>query len=798
MNSTAAGLRAATVTALRRLARAHWSALAIVASLAVALGVGSSMLAATVAVFNLRPPYPEPGQLVTGRWLGSQLIRSRTWAPTALGNNLFSGIAVYRSLEETLFTSTVPSRVRVAAVSADFFRILGLRIDNGRPLMASDQAQSGSAGQAKVIVLSDRLWRGKFGSNPALLGQDIRLGSGYYRVIGVAPPKLDLPAGAAGWIPMENPMVTVVQSSSAAGPGIFIVARLRLNVSLAAANAAVAAREMSRSAADASRLRLERLSASLFGATQNLVGLWAVAALFVLAGGWVSAVSVTRLRFAGRGRELWIRSALGSSAVRSRAEVGAELSALALGALAIGQAIHAFVTASIARVAHAPVPSREAEYLGVGLIVLLLWVVGSLIYGQRRAVWAELHLALAAAVVLLTCFAATARGLVAILRADPGLVPGKTLVLTVALPETWGEYWLQHRAAAGGGQGMLTAFAGFQGRESAFFTTVAGQLRKLPGVSAAGVISAPPYSGIRPVVMNLPYADPPAGGQPDPARAMPGTILRSMSSGARAALGMRLLYGRDFRATDDRQAAVAIVNQAVASRFGPGADALGHTVGYPGQHPWRIVGILADIHEVRVQSPVVPTIYVPVRSEPVAAMALIVRSAGETPLSALDRDARRLIGAADSRAIITQDEALTAMLSASSRPVGRAASLLACFAVLALGLMALGIASSALIEVDCRRHELGVRLALGSGRVALAAAFWRRAWRATPVSIAAGLLAAYWLSGALRATIPGVEPVGPACILFGVGAALAIAGAALALPTARSANREPARLLSRQ
>jgi putative ABC transport system permease protein len=788
------------------------------AALTLALGVG-----ATTAIWSavrgilLAPlPFAAPGRL-TVVW--EDLAREGNHRFSVAVPNYddlkaqttaFSGVAAQVGRAYTLTGGELPASLRGAAVTGDFFPLLGTRAALGRVLLPADERSA-----ARVAVLSGRLFRQRFGGDPALLGQAIRLDGEPYTVVGVMPEGFSAPAfWKAPHLTAElwTPLVLSARMRSRGVAVLQVVARLRPGATVGKAQAE----------ADALAARLARdfpatnggvglnvvpLADQLLGASRPLLLVLLGAASSLLLIAVANAAHLALARALARERELAVRAALGAGRGRLAGQVLAESLVLALlgGAVALplaawgtrvlvaaapaeavrleevrfDPAVFAFALAvsGLAGLAFGALPAARAARLDPGQ-ALAGGSGGSGASGGTSgpgATFARDGLAVAQvalAVVLLVGGGLMASTLARLLAVDPGFKPDHLLSLRLALlPAKYPE----------------------PERQAAFFERLLARIEALPGVSSADFASRLPLDPAFGVgTLNVLGRAVPAGDRPV-------VGARVVSEGYFRTMGIPLLAGRSLAAADrDGAPLVALVNRTFARRFLADGNPVGRRISLGSStEPWmEVAGVVGDVSHDGLGAEPIPEVYLPLRQNPDSGGAVVVRTT--LAPAALAGAVRRSVLALDRdqpvAEVRTMDEALSASLS---RP-RFSALLLAAFAIAALLLAAVGLYGVLAYGVAGRVREIGIRMALGAEARDVVRLVAVRGLRLAALGLALGGLAALGLVRFLQSQLFGISATDPAT--FGGVAVLVVlvAGLATALPALRAAHLEPVTALRRE
>ncbi|HEV3458280.1 MAG TPA: ABC transporter permease [Thermoanaerobaculia bacterium] len=790
------------------------------AVLATGLGIGF-----TVAVFSIANavllhglPVAEEDRLVM-LWeqdLASDRDRI-TLSPLELrayqqaGSAVFEDVAGVEPASFTLLGRDLPAEVDGARASVNLFALLGVRPELGR-LFRPEEERPGRGGAA---LLSYSFWQSHFGADRGVLGRTLLLETSLtaahpatrqaaaeaFTVVGVLPPGLDLPlyANVDVWTP----------TAAAAGElprhqgGVRALGRLRRGVTATQAAAAVA--PIARHLAQEDPERLRNVSMALIPLREEESGWLRPKILSLLAGVamllLIVCANIANLllgRVEERRQEVAVRRALGAGSRRLLRQLLTESGVLGLLGTALGllfavTGTRLFVLFGPSRIPRWQQIRVDGPALGVALATALLTV---LLFGIMPALQAarpdlqdvlrrrggdagssgnrarRLLVAAEIALAFLVCTSAgvMAKSALAMQRLDLGFDPRH--VLTARISPARARYAERERRAA-------------------FFQSLLEQVRALPGVTAAGGINIPPLMDAN---LFVPVA---IEGRADPQH-LPVVRLRGVTPGLFGGLGMRVLAGRDFVAADlgdlgDLHHGAVVVSRSMARDLWPGRSPLGARVRLMlPDRPTPLVPVVGVVDDVRqwLDGLPAPTVYLASYSQ--SAMTLAIRTAADP--AALAGPLRRLVFAIDPSQpvfdLMTMDRRMT---TSSTLVQGRFnAGLMVAFAVAALALGGLGIYAVAAYAVVRRRHELGVRMALGARRGQVQGMILAEGLRLFAAGIAAGGLASLAATRMLASFLFGVTASQPLLALEILAVLAAITGAALWLPAARASAVDPA------
>jgi len=811
-------------------------AFSLLAIAAIAAGVG-----ATTAVFTLfsavllRPlPYPDPGSLVAPALTAHgphHAGRERfpysypKFETFAAAQQQMSHLAAFTGEQVNLTGGEEPERVAAELVTPDYFGVLGAQPLLGR-LFAP--ATEGVAGGERNVVLSEGIWRRRFGADPQVVGRVLEIERLPFTVVGVAPRRFVAMTSAPElWLPLAAlPAVWGWDGALTEAHNHFLdaVGRVRPGVSVellradaAAAGQAVAAAYPTPAEFDDGTVwggRVDTLAE--VRRDDNLRR--SLAVLLAAVGGvlLVACANVAGLllaRSVSRRRELAVRASLGAGRGRLVVQLLAENVALVVAGGAVGVVlastlVRALVAAApqalsnwgvsgadLANLAAARLDLRVAVFAlaAVAVAALLAGLAPALLaartdpgealrdggaslagagghrrHGARRL----LVVAQAAiAVVLLIGAGLLLRSLGKLLDVDPGFRAEN--VLSLRLVPSQGEY------------DEITA--------PRMHAEVLERVAALPGVRAASLATCAPVSDAcnGTIVRSV-------DGVPFDRASAPRVGSHNVGPGYFATLGVPIVAGREFTAADrGGSPRVAVVSESAARKLWPGQEAVGRRInigmGMDREDVAEVVGVVGDVRYGALESPPREDVYLADLQSGWSSTVLFVRTAGD-PLAALPavREAVRAVAPTlPLVAVRTLDEQLA---RASSRP-RFAALLLGGFAALALLLAALGVYGVVAQTVADRRRELGLRMALGAEARRVAGLVLRQGLSLALTGVAIGVPAAWAVSRVLATLLFEVDTGDPSTFLGVPLLVLAVAAAACFVPAWRAARLDPASVL---
>jgi putative ABC transport system permease protein len=811
------GLTHDLVYALRRLRRTPVFTVTALATMALGIGANVAIFSVVNAVLLKSVPYAETDRLVLV-WnsygpgpLAHASVSGPEFSDLRDGSHAFDGLAAFADQPSTLAGECAagdcePERVTAYVVSPNIMDVLGAAPILGRPFAQAD----GVAGAPKVIILSDALWRRRFGADPAIVGQTIKLNAIPRSVIGVAPAAARFPDASIAY--MRNPADLWIPKNWEQEPPadrgnqvLAVLARRRPGVSLGQAQSdldVIAGRFRrafpNRYARAGSRWHMEvvPLRDEIVGDVRLPLLILQGAVGLVLLIACANVANLMLARGTARRRELAVRTALGASRARVARPLLLEACLVAvLGAL-LGVGVAVVGIRGLVRLDPGNIPNLAAAGVDGGVLMfcaaltfataLIVGWLPALRYSRSdpQAALADgsrgtdsaparrrLRSLLVMGEVMMAAIVLVGAGLLVrsfseLSRVQTGFDPLETALAQVSLP---------------------TARYDATPKIAAFHTELVGRLAALPGVIRASAAYPLPMSG-QGWSGTLGVEDhPEVEGQPEPhaayAVAMPNYF---------ATLHIPVLEGRDFTAADDvRAPGVAIVDEALARFYWPDRSALGRHIaqgGRPSNNQWlTIVGVVGHVRMAGPKRDSEPQVYMAALQRDETTLSYIARVAYGDPAQLMPpmRAAVRAVDRALAITALSTVPALTGRLAARDR---FNMLLLATFGAVALTLAAVGLYGVMAFLVADRTREIGIRLALGGAPRRLLRAVIGEGLLLTGIGVGAGLVCAALLSRALTGLLFGVRPGDPATYA-GIAALLLVVGVAASFVPARRAMR---------
>jgi putative ABC transport system permease protein len=778
--------------------------------LTLTLGIG-----ATTAVFTilngvlLRPlPYRDPSRVVS-LFYGHQGRVSPWFSPLNFRDYVgpsesFAEASAVAPITVNMTGSGDPERLQGARVSWNYFRLLGVPMALGRAFAEAD-----AQGDANQIVLSDGLWRRRFGGRADVVNRTTRLDDREVTIVGVAPASLKFPAAAEFWQPLIFKPGDLAPAARGA-QWVQVVARLKDTVSPTQATMALQtvadrlATEFPGTEKDATLLATPLHERIIGGIRRTLVTLFGSVTLVLL----IACANVANLLLArgqARRREMTVRAALGASRRRLIAQLLTESLVLGILGGAAGAGVAVCVVRALVLLGPTSIPrlsdlSVDLPVLAFGLAMTLVTSLAcglapalaisgwsrerSLASSSRGAAGASGAAArrvlvvsqLAGAVMLLVGAGLLIRSYVQLQHVEPGFQPDGITTFSLSLPAA--------RYPDGGSS-------------RAFVTALLSRLESAPGVQSTAVAMGLPFTSDLNAITGFRHE-----GQPEPDSAsMPEASMRIVSPGYFTTMRIPIRGGRPFDSRDTATSPeVVLVNERAAQRFFPGQNPVGRQIRVSAElarearnGPKTIVGVVGNIKYRGLDEDTPAEIYLPYDQHPVGAFTIAVRTStdGLTSISTLRRD----VAALDPLLPLANIRSLTALVDASLAERRVTMLVLLAFAAIAVAMSIIGVYGVLAYLVGQRRREIAVRLAVGASPANVVWLFVREGAVLTLAGLGAGLAFALAAGRWISTLLFGVTPADPVTLAIVVCALAGAAACATYLPARRAAGVDPGEAL---
>ena len=779
----------------------HSPIFSVVTVLSLALGIGANT--AIFSVVNgllLRPlPFPESERIVDV-WhtppqqsfpgLDRFSVSPANYFDWKAQSSVFEQMAVYGYTGLSLSTSNDPLPLIGATVSSDFFSVLRTNAMQGRTFTPDEE----QPGRDQVAVIGHALWQRAFGANPNIIGQTLTLNSRSFTVVGIMPAGFEFPREADLWVPLAwDEKERQIRSIH----DYLVIARLKQNVS----------QEQAQAEMNTISSRLEQQypednkgwGAVVIPLREDIVGDIRPALLvlfcavgFVLLIACANVANLMLARGANRQREIAVRIALGAGRARLIRQLLTESVLLAVSGGLLGLLLAVWGSRMLVQLGGLPnsgdigIDTWALGFtllvsFGVGIIIGIVPALqltrtnlsdtlkqgsgrtgGSAIkqHTRKALVISEVALSL----VLLIGAGLMIRSFWKLQNVNPGFYTGNALTMSVALTPI--RYSEPHQ-------------------QLGFLDRALEQIRAVPGVVSVGATTTIPLGGSG---STQPFS---IEGRPAGAVAeQPMAQTRYITSDYFRAIGIPLRQGRFFSDHDrDNSVQVIIISEAMARRFWPGENPIGKRL-TPSFHleqgAREIVGVVGDVKASGLDVDSAAMMYLPYKQSPRPYMSFVVRTASNP--ENLVQPVSAAIYSIDKEQALTEIQTMDQVLTESLSGRRFNMTLLLTFAGVALLLAAVGVYGVMNYTVTLRRRELGIRMALGAGRMDVLRLVLRQGLTLTLIGVAAGLISAYALTRLMASLLYGVTAT-DYLTFASVSAVLIAVGVAASYVPARRATK---------
>ena len=780
----------------------------VVAVLTLALGIGTNgAIFSIVHAILLRPyPYPEPEELAIvlmaspDRGVRDVRLSYPEFIDFRKQSQTFEDMAAVQISSFALTGGDEPVRVRGARATSSLFHVIGGRMTLGRGFLPQEDAPG-----FHVLVLSENLWRRQFGADPGIIGRALQVDGKPHTVVGVISTAAQFPdvKDAELLIPVGVHPADEPRGSRS----YLVIARLAEGVALEQAQS-----EMQTLGAQLAQAYLDSnanwtprvLGLREFRSGDErpalLLALFAVFLVLLIACSNVANLLLQRGLV--RSREMAIRNALGGTRGRLLQQLLGEGVALALLGGAVGLLLAWWMVQLFRRV----LPAEEVPgyvrfdidlavvlyLLGVSLLSVLFFSLipslrstridlrATLTEAETRAAGGgvqrqRLRSALvvseiALSLVLLASAMLLIQSFRKLQEVDPGFDPKNTLVVPLSLPE---------------------ASYPDDAARTALYSQVLARVKALPGVKAAGSTSTVPILdwGGSPIMVE--------GQTLEEAEHNPITGFHGVDGDLFQALGIPLLAGRAFTERDaEGSQAVVVVNRTLAEHFWPGQDPLGKRIRFdPEDEEWiEVVGVVGDVKSWGLGRSAPLDVYRPYRQVGGEEQILFMRTAFADPLAVLPA-VRRAVAEIDPGLPVDGVGRMDEMLASSLWRQRLFSTVFSVFAAFALFLASVGIYGTMAYSVSQRRHEIGIRMALGAHSGEVQKMVIKQVLRLVSVGIVIGVVGAFGMAKLMDNLLYGVSDTAIVTLFWVALIMVTISIFATLVPARRAARVLPAVVL---
>jgi predicted permease len=790
--------------ALRMMRKSPGFTLAAILTLGLGIGANSAIFSVVNAVLLKPLPYEHGERLVVLQHRMGALNQNFSAADTndyRTENRSLDGLVEYHNMNFILLGRSEPERVETGVVSWNYFDVFGVKPLFGRAFRREDE----QPGAPAVLMLSYEYWIKSFGGDPTVVNKTFTMNDKIHTVIGVLPPVPQYPDENDVYMPttacpfrsdpatIANRQARMVQVFGRMKPGTEL-RQAQADVAAVAANLQKAYPKDYPDGKNYSVKTTALEEALTHNARPTMLVLLAAAG-FVLLIACANVANLNLSRMVRRERELAVRAALGAGRVRMFRQLLTESFLLAV----IGGGLGLFfswgaLSLLVSFAARFTPRAREIHMDGVVLgFTFLVAVLTSLLSGTAPALAARetvvgtlkeggaqstigrgkhrtrgllIVAQVAVSFLLLIGAGLMLRSFMKLQHVDPGFQPENILTMEVALD------FVKYNT---------------NDKQRAFFESLLEKVQMQSGVKSAAASMMIPFTKGMTMTGDFQIE----GQTPEPGQAMPKADFRIVSPTYFEALHIPIFSGRGFFETDrPGHPDVAVVNRSAARHIWGSRDPAGTRFTTDGGKTWtQVVGVVGDIKQYGLDKDVVDEIYVPLAQNPMSQASLLIKTAVE-PMS-IARGVIELLHGIDPNQPVARVRSLEQVRADSVAAPRLTTNLLGLFALLALVIAATGIGGVMALAVGQRRHEIGVRMAIGARPGEILRMILGQGMMLALVGVALGLVGALWLTRLLEQLLFEVGPSDP---LTYVGVALLLGVSALVacyVPARRAARVDP-------
>ena len=788
----------------------------LTAILVAALGIGATTATFSVADHVLLRPLPFPdADRVVRVWEDHSALgypRMEPSPPNLLDwqrmATVFERLEPFTGGSASLVGQGDPEQISGASVGGGVFQILRRPAALGRVLTESDV---NAAEGERPIVISDRLWRTRFGASPDVLGQTISLDERAYVIVGVMPPDFYFPSRNRDF--WRTLRLGITESDSDRGNNyLAVIGRLKDGVSLEDARAEMGV--IGAQLAQAYPKALEGKGVTLAPWREQITGQPLVlllglvgASICVLLIACTNLANLLMSRALARRAEFAVRAAIGASLDRLVRQMLTESFVLAAGGGVLGILLAVVTAPLLVRLVPTSLPIAEVPptdlrmlagtlllTIGVGMAFGLLPALrvcrktdgsalkdgarGGTSRGTERLRSSLVVAEIVASVVLIVTVGLLTQALLNVQRVDPGFKADNVLTVRTTLPR------IKYAKAA---------------QREQFYQRVLNDVTALPGVQSAAYISFLPMvmgGGVWPVLSTVPDPGSPQRFMPPDPKHERRASLRFVTPGFFSTMRTPILRGRDVSADDTPQTTpVAVVSESLVRQYFPDRDPLGQQFAFAFKVR-TVVGVVGDIRVRGLEAETSePQVYLPggqfTDGDPLfyAPQDLAIRAA--VPVTTLVPAVRAIIAAADPLLPIINVRTLEDIVSLETASRVVQLRVLGAFAAVAFLLAAIGIHGLLAFTVHARSREIGVRIALGAKARDIIGMVIRRSAVLAVLGVVIGAALAYAAGRSMQALLFGVDPANLMVFAAAIGLALLMTIAGSLLPAWRAVRVDP-------
>ncbi len=791
---------------IRMLKKSPGATAAAIIALALGIGANTAIFSVVNAVLLHPLPYRDASKLV---WVTSfvpkyneAIVVHPDYFAWRSQSHSFEDVAAMTSADRTLTGAGEPVQLSGVRVSASIFHVLGVEPALGRGFLTEEDRVHGT----HVVILSDALWKERFGGDPKVIGRLIAFNGEGYTVVGILPRQFELPEHRKSQFLVPLALSDGPLKQNDALLMIDVVARLRPKITPAQAIREIdAISERSHASFPGgfakmfpgSQTRIVSLHEREVGNVRQAVMVLVGAVCFVLLIACANVANLQLARAVTREKEIALRGALGAGRWRIIRQLLTESGFVAILGGGAGLLLAVWILRIVRVLGPRDIPHLANAHLDLRVLLFTLGVslgtgmlfgmapafaavrvpinstlkeggaqkgsAGGARRSQKIFTTAEVSLAL----VLFIGAGLLMRSLLLLTSLPLGFDAGNVLTAQISLPPSSYPELENQRA---------------------FFSELVRRMESLPGVASAAVTTGLPTNGFMEATV-LEVEGRPAPEAGTLASGSNAVFVDQVSPGFFPALHIPLLGGRLL---DGRDAATAprtlVVNQALVRRYFPNANPIGARVKLAGGDWWTIAGVIQDVRQ-SLAGEIEPVVFLPMEQSPTSVMSIVIRS--QVPPESLARAVREQVEAIDHDLPIYEVATMEEVMAPLTASQKFNAYLLGLFAGLAVLLAAVGIYGVMAYAVSQRTREIGIRMALGAAPSQVRGMMLRQGLWLALTGIVCGLGASFALTRLMRNLLYGIKPTDPVTFAGVSAILLAVAMVACWIPARRATRVDP-------
>jgi predicted permease len=777
----------------------HHPGFAAAVILTLALGIGcTSAIFSLVDGILLRPlPYADPNRLAVlwerndARKVEHNVVSVSTFETWRSHTRSFS--AMHAIIPNPVTLDGEPAQHTMGtAVTPGYFAMLGVRPQIGRDFTASEESNGG----ASVVILSDGLWRTRYGASRDIVGRTIAVDGQSFTIVGVMPRGFDPPR--FGWVGQQPLWIPfgATEGNRSWGRVLQIVARLKPGVSIETAGAELAALHSTLATESGVgtgwSTTIVPLEQQIVGDVRKPLFVLFAAVVLLLSMAVVNVGSLVTAFSRGRQRELVVRRVMGATPARLVRQQLVQSFVLGAGGTILGLLVAQLGTRALVRLVPPSVP-RLGDVHVSGMVVL---------FATLAALIATLGFGIAGALHSVGAAASTTSMNISSARMTGRFGGGKIIAAEVAIGLVLTvlatlmvrsfanlcrvDLGFDARSVVAGRISLTNSRYPDDDRRRQFFAALVDRARAIPGITSASLVTSRPFACCAP---STAVRDPRGT---VPFDASPVIDVRYADDSYFTTMRIPILAGRVFDRGEPRAGPIhAVISIGLARLFWGDANPIGRTISIKlfGMMEAEVIGVVGEVHLADPRRPTRPAVYLSTERYPNSDRDIVLRGSGDP--TALLAALRQAVASLDSHVPLANPTTLEASIGETMSEDRFTTFLLGGFAVLALTLAAIGVYGVLAGDVANRRKEIGIRLAIGARQSEVVRLVLVRALRPAAIGAVVGIATALAVSRSMSALVFGVRTWDPVSFALVTSTLLAVAILATLIPARRAAAGSP-------